>query len=305
MMVTETTDNSTGSAITSQVVTQVAGLDRQLLAKIVPQANGGRGPEIGNLPAVALQIEWERKEALEAVEQELANLSPIPSEIMNKIAALSTTQDILRIRGLKSEIQQDISKEITQRQQEADQTNAGLALSAERAELVKALHQYDVDSKAAREQMRKDGYGDADNEAKLKALQSELDKEQEGSPRWLQIRDKMLELDEEYFKKVKNQAHQNGDAATEKNASECANKAWEMRKEIADARNNGKEKEKGKEETLQFQEKGLRLDEGDEPSTAAKNSARKLPMADANHNEIHTPSGAKDRNAHKNSAAIT
>lgn len=292
------------STFTRRVVTQIAGLDRQLLAKIIPQVDVTKNQEPEDLQS-ALHVEWERKEALAAIQQVVAILSPIPAEIVNKIAALSTAQNESTIRGLKSEIQQDIRKEIAQRRQEAEQMNAGLMQSAERAELIKSLHQYDADTKVAREQMCKDGYGDADNDVKLKDLQADLDKEQEGSPRWLQIRDKMLELDEQYFRKVKNQAHQNGDAATEKNAGECATKAWELRKKIADARNSVKENEKGKDETLQFQEKGLRLDEGDEPSMAAKNSARKLPIADANHNEIHTPSGSKNRSAYKNSAGIT
>lgn len=294
IMVAETNNDNGDGSITPRVVTQVAGLDRQLLAKIVPQVDGAKKQEIETAKAAALRVEWERNEALEEIRQAVMDLSPIPSDITNKIATLSTAQNVSKIRGLKSEIQQDIRKEIAQRQQEAEQTNAGLAQNAERAELIKALHQYDADTQAAREQMRKDGYGDTNNDAKLKALQAELDKEQEGSPRWFQIRDKMLELDEQYFKKVKNQAHQNGDAATEKNAGECATKAWEMRKKLAKEWQHEKDTKKGQNTTAVFKESGMRL-EDDTKSPTAETEEIKITIANASLNEIEIPSGGKDR----------
>lgn len=318
------------TGITEDILAKLAGLDRGTLSQIRPQdrafsiteSAGADGFELSaagayatasgpQVTTAALQLEWERREALEEIDAAMSGLNPIPTELQSKRDAIASLADIKLIRTQKAELRQEIQRAADFQANDKSMNNAELAQEAKtaqlRAEVAQLWKDVKKDEKDVADLMREAWASKDPNSAEYKAYEE-----------WFKQRAKILAMSDDDPKKAEllaklerqagrmlrheadldeargDHAHckRNRDGAKQSdNAASNLDEIHKKSKELREQKNHENTKDAA------IASSGIQLSEDDElPITKSHTKGeKKMVVVDANHNEIEAPDGGKNR----------
>ena len=259
-------------------------------------------------------LEAEREDALADIQSALADLSPVPSEITTKIAALGTAGSVLKIRQLKASIQKDIKEASEESELDKDINNSQLLEDQKYQALWKDIEKRTKEISDAFEKLFAEGKISYEQMAYMRQERERLNALPQDSEERIAAEQKFAEYQEKLGVHIRDEAHAHGDRHTETAATTISHKAHEQVKSFEELhkhweqRTAYKQSEKGQDEARKRVDNSHTTktahaaydDLSDEQTTApSSKEPLKMAVAEVTAHDIQSPSGGKDRSGNR------